>query len=99
MNIIIFTKELLIYDINYDKVYFIFDMTDMYQFVDISVTKDIENKCYHVKYAIKGYKEKTAQYDFSYESEKEVRSDKLTEILQDLKKNKYPSYSVWTQSK
>ena len=88
-------NDLLIYDINYDKVYFIFDYTDLYQFVDITVTKDIENECYHVKYKIKGYNEKTAQYGFSYE----VRSDKLMEILQDLKKNKYPSYTVWTQSK
>lgn len=95
----IITKDLLIYDINFDKVYFIFDYTDLYQFIDITVTKDIENECYHIKYKIKGYQEKTAQYGFSYESEKEVRSDKLTEILQDLKKNKYPSYSVWTQSK
>lgn len=92
-------NELLIYDINFDKVYFIFDYTDLYQFIDISVEKDVEKQCYHVKYKIKGYNEKTAQYGFSYESEKEVRNDKLTEILQDLKKNKYPSYTVWTQSK
>ena len=41
----IITKDLLIYDINFDKVYFIFDYTDLYQFIDITVTKDIENEC------------------------------------------------------
>ena len=95
----IITKELLIYDRTLDKAYFIFDLMDMYQLVNMTVTKDVEKQCYHVKYAVKGYQEKTAQYGFSYESEAEVRNDKLNEILSNMKNDKYPKYSVWTQNK